>query len=135
MKDTLPLESLRVAEDKLLVQCLDIVEGALNFSELGFGGDSDDAVIPEAWKLLTPEQKARKIKLAQYGCLKSQDAPFGMKAAFATATAIIKARATENSGAKTLNLEVSTFPAPAPLKQDPNVIDAEFRIIEVDDRD
>lgn len=133
MRETLPVEALRVAEDKLLTQCLDIMEGSLDFASLGFDskGELDEGQLPAAWSSLSLEQKARKIRLARYACLPSADVPFGVKAAFSTAIGIIKARAQEKSGTKIFNLEVSTFPAPAPLKQD-NAIDTEFEVIDIE---
>lgn len=133
MRETLPLDSLRAAEDKLLATCIETVEGILDFSALGYiDGKLDEGQLPFEWGLLTPEQKARKIRLAQYGCLPSADIPHGAKMAHATLIGIIKARATEKSGTKILNLEVSQFPAPAPLKPDKEAIDADYEVIDVD---
>lgn len=134
LRETLPMELVRASEDKLLKQCFDIMEGTLDFASLGYtDGQIDEAGLPASWSFLTPEEKARKIRLAGYGCLPSGDVPFGVKAAFSTAVGIIKARATENSGTKVLNLEVSTFPAPSPLKQDQDAIDADFEVLDIDD--
>jgi hypothetical protein len=134
LRDTLPLETLRAAEDKLLVQCLDIVEGSLDFASLGFNanGELDEESLPFEWSLLSPHEKARKIRLAKYACLPSKEVPHGVKMAFDGLIGIIKARATEKSGTKVLNLEVSTFPAPAPLNQQKDAIDADFEVIDVD---
>lgn len=131
LRETLPLEQLRAAEDKLLAQCLETMEGVLDFASLGFDSDGE-AQIPEAWSSLTVEEKARKIRLARYGCLPSADVPYGAKAAFNTAIGIIKSRATEKAGTKVLNIEVSAFPNPAPLKQDPNAIDTEFEVVDIE---
>jgi hypothetical protein len=134
LRDTLPLDTIRAAEDKLLAQCIETVEGLLDFSALGFDerGELDEGQLPMEWLMLTPEQKARKIRLAKYGCLPSSDIPHGAKLAHSTLIGIMKARATEKSGTKTLNIEVSQFPAPAPLKKDKDAIDAEFQVIELD---
>lgn len=131
LRETLPLSAIRAAEDKLLVQCLETVEGLLDFSALGFDdkGELDPGQLPSAWEFLSTEEKARKIRLARYGCLPSSDIPHGAKIAHATAIGIIKARAQEKSGTKILNLEVSTFPAPAPLKES---IDADFEVIDLE---
>lgn len=117
-----------------MARCLDIVESSLDFDKLGFklNGELDEDSIPFEWGLLSPAEKARKIRLAKYNCLPSQDVPHGVKTAHATAMAIIKARATENSGTRVLNLEVSTFPAPAPFKPEKDSIDAEFEVIDLE---
>lgn len=133
LRETLPLDTLRAAEDKVLAQCIEIMEGSLDFAALGYtDGQLDENQLPFEWGLLTPEQKARKIRLAQYGCLPSGEVPYGVKAAFATFTGAMKARATEKSGTKIFNLEVSTFPAPAPLNQAKEAIDAEYEVVELD---
>lgn len=134
LRDTLPADTLRAAEDKLLAQCITTVEGLLDFGALGFTetGQLDEDGIPAAWEFLSIEEKARKIRLAKYGCLPSSDIPHGAKLAHSTLIGIIKARATEKSGTKVFNMEVSTFPAPAPLNQSPEAIDAEYEVIDVE---
>lgn len=134
LRETLPLDQLRAAEDKLLGQCLDIVEGLVDFSALGFDerGNLDENQLPFEWGLLSPSEKARKIRLARYGCLPSADVPHGAKVAHATAMGIIKARATEKSGTKILNLEVSAFPAPAPITENKDAIDADFEVVDIE---
>lgn len=134
LRESLPLDTLRAAEDRLLAQSIEVVEGILDFSALGFdeSGRLDENQLPFEWGLLTPEQKARKIRLAKYGCMSSNEIPHGAKIAHATAIGIIKSRATEKSGTKILNLEVSTFPAPAPITQDKDAIDADFEVIDVE---
>lgn len=134
LKESLPLEVIRAAEDKLMVQCLDIVESSLDFAALGFdaSGEVDEDQLPFEWGLLTPHEKARKIRLAKYSCLPSAEVPHGVKLAHSTLIGIIKARAQEKSGTRILNLEVSSFPAPAPLTPEKGAIDADFEVIDVD---
>lgn len=131
---TLSVESIRAAEDKLLHQCLGIVESSLDFASLGFdeAGILDETQLPAAWTFLSDEDKARKIRLAKYACLPTKDVPHGVKMAHEMLIGIIKARATENSGTKVLNLEVSTFPAPSPVTQDPDAIDADYEVIDIE---
>lgn len=132
--DGLTKESLRAAEDRLLQQCMETVEGLLDFSALDFTekGELDENQLPEAWSKLSLDEKAKKIRLARYGCLPSSDIPHGAKLAHATLIGIIKARATENSGTKIFNMEVSTFPAPAPLKKADDIPDADFEVIDLE---
>lgn len=132
LRESLPLDTIRAAEDKLLAQCLRICEGSLDFSSLGFttSGEVDEDNLPLEWQMLPDDQKAQKIRLAKYSCLPSADVPYGVKAAFATMTAIIKARATENSGHKTFNMEVSVMPAPTSFTDE--AIDAEYEVIDVE---
>ncbi len=134
LKESVAIETVRAAEDKLLAQCLSIIEDSLDYAALGFTktGEVDVEAIPFAWSQLTPDEKARKIRLARYACLPSSDVPYGTKAAFATATAIIKSRATEKSGTKVFNMEVSYFPPPAPLEKPKDSIDADFEVIDLE---
>ena len=134
LRETLPLDQIRAAEDRVLKQCLDVVEGIVDFSALGFDeqGQVDENQIPFEWHLLSDHEKARKIRLAKFGMMSSADIPHGAKIAHATAMGIIKARATEKGGTKILNLEVSSFPAPAALTEEKESIDAEFQVIDVE---
>lgn len=134
LKDSLPLDLIKAAEDRVLAQSLDVLEGLVGFSELSFDetGQVDEKSIPFEWRLLPERELARKIRLARFGALPSADIPHGAKLAHASAMGIIKARAHEKSGAKTFNLEVSTFPSPAPLDQEKDSIDAEFAVIDVE---
>ncbi len=134
LREQVPLDTLRAAEDKLLAQCMETVEGLLDFAALGFdeSGQVDESQLPLEWSFLTTEQKARKIRLAKYACLPSADIPHGAKMAHTTLVGIIKARAQEKTGTKILNLEVSQFPAPAPLKPDKDAIDADYEVIDLE---
>lgn len=134
LRDTLPLDTIRAAEDKLMVQCLDIVENSLDFAALGFDskGNVDEDSLPLEWSLLGPMEKARKIRLARYACLPSTDIPHGVKMAHQTLIGIIKARAQEKSGTKIFNMEVSQFPAPAPLATGKETIDADFEVVDLE---
>jgi hypothetical protein len=135
LRSSLPLDALRAAEDKLLKQCIETVEGLLDFSALGYTdkGELDEESIPFEWGILTPEEKARKIRLAKYGCLPSADIPHGAKLAHTTLIGIIKSRAVEKSGTKHIHLEAwSQFPAPAPLTQDKDAIDADYEVLDID---
>lgn len=134
LRASMPAELLRAAEDRLLNKCLDIVETSLDFDKLGFDADGqvDEEGLPGEWLMLSPAEKARKIRLAKYNCLPSKDVPHGIKVAHDTLVGIIKARAQEASGTRVLNLEVSQFPAPAPLTQGKEAIDAEFEVIDIE---
>ncbi len=134
IRESLPADLLRAAEDRVLKQSLDTIEGLLDFSALGYDekGQLDENQIPFEWGLLSDAEKARKIRLARYGCLSSADIPHGAKLAHATAMGIIKARAQEKSGTRILNLEVSSFPAPAPLERDNEAIDADFEVVDIE---
>ena len=134
LRESVPADLVRAAEDQLFKRCLATVQSCLDFDALGFSPDGqvDENSIPFGWLALSDEEKARKIRLARYACLPTADVPHGVKMAHATLMGIIKSRAVEQSGVKVLNLEVSHFPAPAPLKQPEGAIDAEFEVIDIE---
>jgi hypothetical protein len=120
-------EMLRAAEDKLFADCLSIVEGSLDFAELGFdeNGQIDELSIPDEWKRLDIREKEKRLRLAKANWMPSAEVPHGIKMAHATMMGIIKARAQQESGTKILNIENASFPTPSPLTQ--------YEVIEVDD--
>lgn len=133
LRESLPLDALRAAEDKLLAQSIEVIQGLLDFDKLVIvDGQIDEEQLPFEWRFLPPEEKARRVRLAQYGLMNSKATPYGGKLAQAMAVGIMKSRATENSGTKVLNLEVSTFPAPAPLESPKEAVDAEFEVIDLE---
>lgn len=120
------LEAIKAAEEKLFSDALSIVQPYMKFAELGFdevSGEVDS--IPYEWEGLPEEEKKKKIRLAKAGWMNSSDTPHAVKMAHATILGIIKAKATENSGAKTLNIESITFPSPAQKPEEFEVIDVE----------
>lgn len=119
-------ELLKVAENKLFTDALEIIQPYMKFAELGFDeatGEVDS--IPFEWEGLPEEEKKKKIRLAKAGWMNSSDTPHAVKMAHATVLGIIKAKATEQSGAKTLNIESITFPSPAQKPEEFEVIDVE----------
>lgn len=120
------LEAIKAAEEKLFSDALSIVQPYMKFAELGFdevSGEVDS--IPFEWEGLPEEEKRKKIRLAKAGWMNSSDTPHAVKMAHATILGIIKAKATEQTGTKVLNIESITFPSPA---QKPE----EFEVIDVD---
>jgi len=120
------LEGIKAAENKLFTDALEIIQPYMKFAELGFdeiSGEVDS--IPFEWEGLPEEEKKKKIRLAKAGWMNSSDTPHAVKMAHATIIGIIKAKATEQTGTKVLNIESITFPSPA---QKPE----EFEVIDVD---
>jgi hypothetical protein len=134
LREELPKDLIRAAEDRVLKQSLDVLEGVISFAELGFDekGQVDENQIPFAWHELSDAEKAKKIRLARFGMMSTADIPHGAKLAHAAAIGIIKSRAQEKSGTRILNLEVSTFPQPAALDQSKEAIDADFEVIDLE---
>lgn len=134
LTDELPRDLLRAAEDRVLKQSLDVLEGVIGFAELGFDekGQVDENQLPFEWLELSEAERRRRVRLARFGMMNTADIPHGAKMAHAAAVGIIKSRAQEKSGTRILNLELSTFPMPAPLEQQPDAIDADFEVIDIE---
>jgi hypothetical protein len=124
------LESLKVVEDKLLHDNMEILSSVMDFAKISFGPDGqvDETNIPNEWAHLSDAEIKRKLRLAQAGWMNSSEIPHAIKMAHSTVIGVIKARAHENSGDKTLNIENISFPAPQmePVKyDDKDIIDSE----------
>lgn len=121
---TLNMELLKAAEDNILAESIAIVQGCLGFADLEFD-DEGNPQYPKEWDDLPEGEKNKRVRLAKFGCMPSGDFPHGGKLAHQTMVGIIKARATEQSGSKVLNIENATFPSPAPLVQDLEIIEVD----------
>lgn len=120
------IESIKLAEDRLFTDALEIIQPYMKFAELGFDEQTGEVdSIPFEWEGLPEEEKKKKIRLAKAGWMNSSDTPHAVKMAHATIIGIIKAKATEQSGSKTLNIESITFPSPAQKPEEFEVIDVE----------
>lgn len=120
------LETLKAAENKLFTDALDIIQPYMKFAELGFDEQTGEVdSIPFEWEGLPEEEKKKKIRLAKAGWMNSSDTPHAVKMAHATIIGIIKAKATEQTGTKVLNIESITFPSPAQKPEEFEVIDVE----------
>ncbi len=110
-------DTLEAIENKLLEDSINIVNECNEFCNMGFEEDSGQPIVPESWKYLEPDQLAKRMRLAKANWMPSSDVPHGIKMAYATSMAIIKARSIKESGGKVLNIETAVFPAPSPLGQ------------------
>ena len=119
-------EAIKVAEAQLFSDALSVIQPYMRFAELGFDEKGEVDSIPFEWEGLSQEEKAKKIRLAKAGWMPSSDTPHGVKLAHATVLGIIKAKATEQSGTKVLNIESVSFPSPAQKGE-------EYEVIEVED--
>lgn len=120
------LELIKAAESELFADAIKVLQPYMKFAELGFDDDTGEVnSIPFEWEGLPEEEKKKKIRLAKAGWMPSSDVPHGVKMAHATVLGIIKAKATEQSGSKVLNIESITFPSPAQESEEFEVIDVE----------
>src|ERR1043165_5733182 len=76
------LETLKVAENKLFTDALEIIQPYMKFAELGFDeatGEVDS--IPFEWEGLQEKEKKKKIRLAKAVWIISSDPPHAVKMA------------------------------------------------------
>ncbi len=105
-------EKLRSIEDELLEESMSIIAGTLAFGEVDPEHPDD---IPKGWlDHMTEEEATKKLRMAKYGLMSAKEAPVGIKVATQTGSSIIRARATEHAGPKSLSLTMVSMTSPLP---------------------
>lgn len=105
-------------EDKILGRAMRTVDSALAFSEVdGAQGD-----LPPQWMDMDPDEAQQKLRVARAAWLCKSEAPVGLDISLKVMVGIIKARAAEKQGPRTLNLIHVHTTAPMP---DYEVVDVE----------
>jgi len=112
-KDALALQQDRLQElqDQLLERSLSIVDSSMRFADI----DPTTTEPPQAWidELGMDGAKVR-LRVAQSAWAAAKDAPVGIKVASSVLVGILKAKATEKQGPRTLNVAVVHMTAPMP---------------------
>lgn len=94
---------VRAITDEIFSQCQQTLTGALRFADMPFDAQGP---LPEWIEQYGEKEAERLFRLAKSGQLSSNQAPAGLKLAAQVALGIMKARATEKGGSKTLNMVV-----------------------------
>ena len=103
------LDTLREMQDAILERALDVVDGACRFAEIS----PEDKEPPPEWVYeLGQKRAAIRFRAAQAGWMSMKESPVGIKVATTMATGIIKAKAMENTGARTLNVALVHWNGP-----------------------
>jgi hypothetical protein len=100
---------LRAMEDRLLNESLSVVADALKFAHLP---EDAEGPLPEWVDEVGVEAAERRFRVAKAAQQPAAKAPMGIRLAANLAVGIIKARATEKTGDKTMNIAVIQMPAP-----------------------
>ena len=104
---------LRSIEHELLVSGMGVVGGGIDFVHLD---PENPTVMPEGWEEEFGFEGARlRLRAAQAGLMSAKEAPVGMKMAMQVVTGIVKARAVEKTGARSLNVAVVKLTIRSPL--------------------
>lgn len=104
------MDRLRALEDQLLEQSLTIVKDTMHFRDIEPGTTEP----PAEWVDADQDDQTKRLRVANAAWLSKKDAPVGLALAKEVSIGIIKARATEKSGPKVLNLNVVNMSAPLP---------------------
>lgn len=115
------LDRLRDIESGLLERSMAILGDALSFRDIEPGSET----CPPEWRDMDPDEAVKRLRVANAAWLGKKDAPVGLDLAKQVAVGIIKARATEKTAPKTLNVTVVNMSAPLPV----------FDVIEVESKD
>lgn len=103
---------IRTIENELHMQSAEVVHGVLAFTDI----NPSDPDPPKKWVKTMGEERARKrMRLAQAGWMNAKEAPVALKVATQTFAGIVKARATEKSAPRALNVQVVQMSSPVPL--------------------
>lgn len=115
------LERLRDLEDQLLERALTGLSDGLYFRDIQPGQREP----PPDWQDMDPDEAQKRLRMANAAWMNKREAPVGLDLCKQVAVGIIKARATEKSAPKTLNVQVVQMSAPLPR----------FEVIDMDEDD
>lgn len=107
----------REVEEEIFGESLEVIRGIQMFWKV-FGEEwAGESEPPDDWVDEYGLEKARKFfKLAKAGLLGRQEAPIGIQAAMGHAQSVLRSRAAEEAGPKTLSIgTLVQMPAPAAL--------------------
>lgn len=110
-KSQLARDKLQEIQDSLLERSLGVVQDAMTFAEVK---EDSEAPPPEWIDELGYERAWSRWRMAKAAWRNGRDAPVGLKVAAQVATGILKAKAQEKSGPKTLNVALVNWAGPLP---------------------
>lgn len=97
------VDAIREVEDRLLMKAMGQVENALSWDEIDFGTLEP----PAEWVAELGEVEAkRRLRAAQAAQMSSGESPVGLKHAKDLLLGVVKARAAEKAGPRSLNVVV-----------------------------
>jgi hypothetical protein len=94
------IDKVKKIEDGLLLKSMEVVDGVLDFYSIDPEED-----MPEWFEKKHGKDAKRKWRLAVAGNKSAKEAPVAVKVSTQVAMGIVRARATEKSGPKILNIE------------------------------
>jgi hypothetical protein len=105
------VRQIKSFEEQILVRALEVSDSVLRFAEI----EPTDTQPPEEWIRELGEKAAQeRFRIAKAAWMGANEAPIGIKTSAQLAASIIKARSTEKSGPKQLNIGVVHLSAPIP---------------------
>ena len=111
-------------EQQLLDRSVEVLDGALAFTELKLDADGNVFMPPEWPRKYGADEAERRFVAAKGAMMSAKEAPVGLAVAKSLATGIIKARSIQKGGTVSLNVAV--------LVQQPQ---ADYPVVQVRDDD
>lgn len=111
-------EYFRSVEDELLTETIAVVRDTLRFREI----DPDEEGIPDEWvKEAGLIEATKRKRVASAAWMSAKEAPVGIAVAKSVMIGITRARATEKSGPRSLNVQTVYMTAPMPTFEEKEV--------------
>lgn len=105
------MKAIRGLENELLEECISVSRDALRAKEI----DPTSEGPPDAWiEEMGLERATEAFRCAQSGWSTKQKAPIFLQIAASLGVGIMKSRATEKTGARTINATIVQFPGAVP---------------------
>jgi hypothetical protein len=117
------MEDMQTLENEMYHDHLKVMAGVAGFADLDPENIDE---IPQKWiEDMGPSEAKRKHRVAKAAWLPNKDAPIAIQTSTKVAVGIIRARATEKAGPKSLNIQMVAMTQPR----------QQFEVIDVDDED
>jgi hypothetical protein len=110
-REKLAGEKLKLYEDKILDDCMQIISPVLQFYKVD---PENPTAIPKSISNLSLEQQEQWMRIARAAWASNKDAPIAIKLAFTTMQGIMNARAKQVQEGNVLNIQTANFVNPTP---------------------
>ncbi len=105
------MKTIRGLENELLEECIVVSRDTLRAKEIDISAEGP----PDEWiQEMGLERASEAFRCAQAGWSTKQKAPIFLQIAAALGVGIMKSRATEKTGSRTINATIVQFPANTP---------------------
>lgn len=118
MNKAVSRDMIRAVEDELFFDSATIVNDSMKFAELSFDESGNVESYPQSWDTeLTKAELQKRLRIAKANWMTSGEVPNGIKMAQTIAVGIMKARAAEDTGVKSLRIQNIVMTNPTIMKE------------------